>query len=131
MVNGMVAGMATGRSKKRRTPPSRLRYEASHPTVTVRVTRELYDELADLKAAAGLSVAGVLRIGLDRTKASNEKAYWKGSADGWELAKQEYEVEYPCSICGKPDLSITTDVEKASAFYLMSEAGWHHADCEE
>ena len=54
------------KGKRRSTPPSRRRYEASHPTVSVRVDPELYGELKALKKKAGLSVADVLRVGMER-----------------------------------------------------------------
>jgi len=35
--------------KKAHKPPSRIKYEQSHPTVSVRVDRKLYDELKELQ----------------------------------------------------------------------------------
>ena len=56
--------MVKTHGKRRPTPPSRQRYESSHPTVSVRVDPELYGELKALKQKANLSVADVLRVGL-------------------------------------------------------------------
>ena len=56
--------MVNTHGKRRSTPPSRQRYESSHPTVSVRVDPELYGELKGLKQTSNLSVADVLRVGL-------------------------------------------------------------------
>ena len=56
--------MVNTHGKRRSTPPSRRRYEASNPTVSFRVDLDLYDQLKGLKEQAGLSVADVLRVGL-------------------------------------------------------------------
>ena len=55
-------------SRKKRKPPARARYEASHPVASARISRELHDQLRQLKHASGLSMADVLRIGLERAQ---------------------------------------------------------------
>ena len=58
--------MVNTHGKRRSTPPSRQRYEASHPTVSFRVDRTLYLELKRLKEQANLSVGDILKVGLER-----------------------------------------------------------------
>ena len=58
--------MVNKQGKRRSTPPSRRRYEASHPTVSFRVDHDLYARLKELKEKANLSVADVLKVGLER-----------------------------------------------------------------
>ena len=41
--------MAPRNRKKKHTPPSRQRYEADNPVVSVRVPKDLYDALARFK----------------------------------------------------------------------------------
>ena len=53
---------------RNRPPPSRVRYEARNPVVSVRVTRALRDQLNEMKEKHGLSMADILRIGLDHTE---------------------------------------------------------------
>ena len=64
--------MAKG--KKKRTP-SRIRYEQSHPTVSWRVSEELYDKLQVVKEAEGKSVTDVFKVGIGllEVKVSKEK----------------------------------------------------------
>ena len=70
--------MVNTHGKRRPTPPSRRRYEASHPTVSFRVDRNLYLELKRLKEQAKLSVGDILRVGLERASPSVEEAFNKG-----------------------------------------------------
>ena len=70
--------MVNTQGKRRPTPPSRRRYEASHPTVSFRVDRNLYLELKRLKEQAKLSVGDILRVGLERASPSVEEAFNKG-----------------------------------------------------
>ena len=58
--------MVKAQGKRRSIPPSRRRYEASHPTVSFRVDLDLYAQLKGLKEKANLSVADVLKVGLER-----------------------------------------------------------------
>ena len=58
--------MVKTKGKRRSIPPSRRRYEASHPTVSFRVDLDLYAQLKGLKEKANLSVADVLKVGLER-----------------------------------------------------------------
>jgi len=58
--------MVNTQGKRRSTPPSRRRYEASHPTVSFRVDLDLYAELKALKQTSNLSVADILKVGLGK-----------------------------------------------------------------
>ena len=54
--------------KAKRIPPSRQRYEKTHPVVGVRVNREVYDELKELSKKTGKSFADFLKEGAGITK---------------------------------------------------------------
>ena len=58
--------MVNKQGKRRPTPPSRRRYETSHPTVSFRVDHDLYARLKELKKKANLSVADILKVGMER-----------------------------------------------------------------
>lgn len=114
---------------KKSAPPSRIRYEKENPAVTVRVPRELRDALARLKEEHGLSLGDVLRIGLEKAEPDLDATLERGMIEGYEIAKDEYEVTYWCSQCQRRHMSITSDEEKAAAANLMHRAGWHSAGC--
>ena len=58
--------MVKAKGKRRSIPPSRRRDEASHPAVSFRVDLDLYAQLKGLKEKANLSVADVLKVGLEK-----------------------------------------------------------------
>ena len=70
--------MVSRQGKPRHVSPSRARYEQSHPTVSLRVDSDTRTELLELKEKGGLSVADVLRVGLEKSAPSVRKAYYRG-----------------------------------------------------
>lgn len=133
MVPGMdtdgVHDMVSRNPNRKHVPPSRRRYEESHPTVTVRVDQELYRQLKSLRESTGQSVADVLKVGLGRVQADLRPAQEQAYSDGYEDAQNEYEVTYWCSRCQRRHLSIDTDEQKEAAAGLMYQAGWHSTAC--
>jgi len=130
----MVSGRSgIHRKGKKPVPPSRLRYEETHPTVTVRVSEEMREKLTELKEVHDLSLGDVLRHGLETAKPDLDKAYTQGLTEGYEdgygEAKDEYEVIYWCSGCRRRHLSINTVEEKEAAAQLMYDAGWESSAC--
>ena len=77
----------TTRKKVKRVPPARIRYETANPTVSVRISQELKEELDELKITSGLSIADILKAGLDRLKLDVEEIYERGYVDGYEIAE--------------------------------------------
>ena len=117
------------RKGKRRIPPSRQRYEESHPTVTVRVDRALYDELKTLKERTGHSFADILKIGLDKLQVVEEEIHTRGYMEGLDFASKAFQVRYRCARCHRLHLTITRDKEKQDAADLMYQAGWYDPTC--
>jgi len=70
--------MANAHGKRRSTPPSRQRYEVSNPTVSVRVDQDLYAQLKALKQTSDMSVADVLKVGLERCSPLVGEAFHNG-----------------------------------------------------
>ena len=58
--------MATKNKKDKRSPASRLRYEAANPTVSVRISQEFRDELDEIRETSGMSLGDILKAGLDQ-----------------------------------------------------------------
>ena len=70
--------MVKTKGKRGSIPPSRRRYEAAHPTVSFRVDLDLYAQLKGLKEKANLSVADVLKVGLERCEPLVGEAFRNG-----------------------------------------------------
>ena len=89
--------MVKTQGKRRSTPPSRQRYEASHPTVSFRVDLNLYAELKALKQTSNLSVADVLRVGLGICKPVVGESFRNGCmsalAEAYEAVCEDCEDE--------------------------------------
>jgi len=124
--------MAKGKIKK---TPSRVKYEKKRPTVSFRISKELYDRLQAVKEAEGKSTTEVLKVGVGllEVKVSKEKeakrqGYDEGFEKGYEEAGELYKVTYLCKICRRT-LVVTSAKEKGAIKSYMLEHGWGHADC--
>ena len=81
--------------RKPHKPPSKIKYDESHPTVSIRVKRELYDQLRDLREHSGKSLGDILREALKEQTPSTKKAYQLG----YNSAKREFAVSYKSEQC--------------------------------
>ena len=114
---------------KRRVPPSRTRYEQQNPTVSIRVSKEMYDRLKALKEQGDKSLGDILREALGvqepATRAARSRGYRKG---GYADAKKLYRVNFRCSVCNGR-LFIDDDTSKRAAAEYMQQNGWSHNSC--
>ena len=133
MVNGKVKAMAKGKHK----PPSRMRYEQSHPTISCRVPKDIYEKLEKIKSKENKSFSDILKIGLGILKAKVKQedkirgeAYSQGYNDGYSEAEGEFKVTYRCVVCGKI-MTVTSEKAKAAVDEYMREHRWGHTECHE
>ena len=124
--------MVKGTKKK---TPSRVKYEQKHPTVSFRVSKDLYNKLQAVKEAEGKSITDVLKMGVGllevkmrQEKEIRDQAYEEGWVRGIAEAEELYAVPYLCSGCGK-EIIVTTEDEKKAIRRYMREHGWGHAEC--
>ena len=82
--------------KQKRVPPSRLRYEASHPVVSFRISKEDRDMLADICRKSNKSLARVVKEALGKIKLEVDSAYKKGYEKGFGR------IKLYCKDCEKP-----------------------------
>ena len=122
-------------TKAKRKAPSRVKYEQAHPTVSGRVSREVYDRLRAATEAKGMSFADALKVGLGLIEvqvAAEAKVRWQGHdvgyKKGYSEAGQLYKVTYPCKVCGKT-IMVTSLAEKQAISKYMREQGWGHGAC--
>ena len=122
-------------AKVKHRAPSRIRYEHDNPTVSCRVSREIYDRLSEAKEVEGRSFADILKLGLGKAeprvrklgearKQGWDEGYEKGFAD----ARLRYRVIYHCRECGQV-MEVTTTEEKQAIDECMRERGWAHKAC--
>ena len=116
-----------GRPKKRHKPPSRIKYEQTHPVIGIRVDGLLYERLRELKRKSNMSFASLVKQGLDVLESSVGEAYERGHAE----AEEKYSITYPCSICGE-EIVVTRESKSYEAMRTyMREHGWGHSECHE
>jgi len=135
MVNHRVIDGGWRMAKRARKPPSRVRYEQGHPTVSCRVPREIYGRLKAVMEAKGQSFSDVLKVGLGllEVQAKQEaevrkQGYAAGYRNGCAVGERLYKVTYPCSVCRKT-LAVTNEEEKEAISEYMQEQGWGHGAC--
>jgi len=117
--------------KIKKKPPSRIKYEENHPTVSCRIPIELYDKLQDFKERDEKSFADILKAGLrklERQVDREDKAYSRGFRIGYSRAVQEFKICYPCDVCGQ-SIELRSAEAKQSASEYMTKHGWGHVDC--
>lgn len=134
----------------RHKPPSRVTYERTHPVVSFRVSANLYQRLQELLKKTGKSIGDFFReaLGVQQADTSrvyqaayseghkegyeegHEDGYVEGEKAGWNSAKEDFLVTFPCSICGEIIPVNTAKVRKAASQYMV-EHGWGHKECHE
>lgn len=105
-------------------PPSRIKYDANNPTVSIRVSREMYDQLKKLREMSGKSLGDILREALKQQSPSAKRAF----SLGYSSAQAKYGVWFNCSVCGGSIVIEDPNTKKAVAGYLK-EHKWGHAKC--
>lgn len=124
--------MATRKSPHK--PPAQIRYEKSHPTVSFRVSRDIYDLLKQrLKDLGNVSFADFVKesLGLQQLKMPDiEEIKDSAWGEGYDKAEEDYQIWYYCDVCGERiDMEPDDDAHKAMIGY-MKEHGWRHASCD-
>jgi hypothetical protein len=138
---------------RRDVPPSRLRYEAAHPTVAVHCDVETKARLLALREATGLSLGALVKQGLGVLEPDLESArragYAAGKAIGRAVGQREgrtagiaegrksghaeavnlYRITYPCPKCRKLVPVVAGSDQAADARTALIEAGWEHTEC--
>jgi len=125
MVKGMV--------KATRKPPARVRYEKSHPTISFRLSKDIYDLLKQrLEDLGGISFADFVKdsLGIQQAKMPDiEEIKQKAYDEGYDQAEEYCQIWYYCAECRERiDMSPNSDSHKAVIGY-MKEHGWGHASC--
>ena len=114
-------------------PPSRIRYEKSHPTMSCRLDKDTHDLLQQrLEDLGGVSFAdfvkdslGLLQLKMPDVEEIKETAW----SEGYDEAEKEYQIWYYCAVCGKRiDIAPNGNDHKAMIGY-MKEHGWGHPSC--
>jgi len=116
-------------AKATHKPPSRVRYEQSHPTVSCRLDKDEYDLLKQRLEDLGVSFAAFVKdsLGLLQIKMPDID---EARGEGYNQAVEDYQIWYYCAVCRKRiDIKPNSDSHKAIIGY-MKDKGWAHASCQ-
>ena len=61
--------------KGKNRPPSRIRYEQTHPVIAIRVDKETAERLKDLAKESGKSLVTLIKENLDIQEAEHNEAW--------------------------------------------------------
>lgn len=120
------------KSTKKKPPPSRLRYEESHPVISFRTAKGIYDQLEEVREKTGQSWADLIKVALNLqkpvlTRKPDDRELKVAFEEGWEEAWKEYSMVFPCSKCGK---DIIVDSENRQFFIqYLKDHGIKHKNC--
>ena len=131
MANSMVKGMVIDMAKDSHKPPSRIKYEQSHPTLSCRLDKKTHDLLDKRLKDNGLSFAdfvksqlGIVQLKIPDIKKIQSEAYQKGYAK----ATNDYRIQLFCRKCGKP-MTVTPNDNLHKAMRNQFEGTWFHSSC--
>lgn len=115
-------------AKGRHIPPSRRRYEQSHPVIAIRVNEELYRKLQGIKVQANISFADILKQGLGMQEAATKKASYAGFHAG-EIKGRKFHLGI-CTVC-KEALYWDLNTEEHRQFLekAINDSGFVHITC--
>ena len=106
--------------------PSRLKYEKQHPVIAIRLSKELKEILDEIKSESeDLSYADLIKSGLKNVAVEYKKAF----SGGYEKARQDWQITYPCSIC-TAEIPVSPGGEDHKALIkALKNEGWGHQAC--
>lgn len=123
---------------KRHYPPSRIRYEREHPTITFRCQdRKEYEYIRATAEQLGMSISQLVRPALlkrmKECKGVYERGYWNGYKDGFQKAAlltiKKFAPNNLCLNCGR----FVLPEDDNARFYLTRSGagiGLHHTNCQ-
>ena len=110
-------------------PPSKIRYEQSHPALSCRISKDAYDLLKQrLEDLGGVSFADFVKdaLGLLQLKMPDIDEV-KG--EGYNQAMEEYQIWYYCNVCRKRIYIDPNDNAHKAIIGYMKDKGWAHQSC--
>lgn len=121
-------------SKKKHQPPSKRKYAENHPSVTIHLTKEEYNDLWEMSFNNDKSMNQVLKeaAGLARRSWKKQKDFFDDGMDaGYENAMNDFNRNFRCSRCGRTlEMKPTLDDKMYKWLVEQSkEAGWLHSSC--
>ncbi len=130
------------KNNRKKIAPSRQRYEANNPVISIRIPKEMHQKLIEVRQTTSQSWTDLLRVALGlqapvlaprkpsqkELEAEFEEGFNIGYETGEEEIKAVYMVTYRCSGCNQP-IEAGSDGEKQAMAQYMAEHRWGHGRC--
>ncbi len=118
-------------------PPSRIRYEKTHPVVSFRVKIDYYKRLKSLLKDTDRSIGDFFReaLGVQETnyakmeRKAELKGFRRGKKEGYKKGKEDWNIWFYCNVCGEVIWIRPSDNAHEHIIKYMKEVGWGHAKC--
>ena len=122
-----------GKPRTAHKPPSRARYEQSHPVVSCRLSKAEYELLKQrLDDLGGVSFAdflkdalGIIKRDMRDVQRIKDTAY----REGYDQGKRDRAIWYLCDACGKRVDMIPNGNDHKAMVQYMKQHRWRHAQC--
>ena len=128
-----MAGHTSRNKTKPHKPPSRLRYEQSHPTMSCRLDKDTYTLLKQrLEDLGGISLAAFVKnsLGLLELKTPDiEEIREEAEEEAYLEAEKAWQTWYYCAVCHERINIEPNSNEHKTIIDYMRKAGWRHIDC--
>jgi len=111
--------------KKTKKPPSRIRYEQSHPVVSARLDIDTSQKLKEILETDAKSFAQFLKEVIKKAHIKYNEAFQLGYNKG----KQDWQIWYFCSICNDRIHIMPNRKSHQVLIKCMKENGWGHISC--
>ncbi len=126
---GQVQSQEKDMAKKKKNPPSKIKYDQTHRTVIARLPKEKREKLLAVLKGLGVALPQLLLHFINEYEIK-VKSIEEAKKAGYEEAKNLYMITFPCHSCGKL-IPITGKQAKEAASKYMTEHGWGHKECPE
>lgn len=120
-----------GHKRRQGRLPSQKRYDERNPTLSFRLDRDEYNKITALSRRSGTPMRTLVReaVGLLVKQDRYSQGYKDGRKGGYERAREEFEIQYPCAKCGKMMTMQPGDEDHKAMQRLMKENHWTHENC--
>ena len=122
--------------KAQHKPPSRVRYEQSHPAISCRLNKETYDllkqqleELGDVSVCSSRAARdSPPRIKMPKPE-DTERVREEATREGYSQAIREWQIWYYCNVCKKKVTVKPNSVDHKRIIGFAKQNYWAHESC--
>jgi len=122
--------------KNKHKPPSRVRYEEKNPTISFRVSVEIYEKLCKIREKTGKSYADIIKEGMGVQEPMVKDTYTRGYRAGYDKGKRAGKREGEvfslgsCASCGGViQWDLSSNEQRNTLASAISQARFVHKNC--